>query len=171
MLPELKITKNALSQDLRSLLHVLTRDGRQPSGVNFFHFTEDVVGVSNSIFQFSIEGELKDKLEKELLDTGLLPNKPKKWHAHVNLFTRGAFIPWHNDADFVYNVTIYLNEKWDHNWGGAFLYGNDSAENIACIYPQHNLGVAYKTPMWHTTTLTAINAPMRESVQIFVVEY
>ncbi len=173
MTADIKIIKDALSDDLRVKLNDLTRDGRQPSSTNFFHYPADVVGVSNAIFKFDLEEEMRDQLADELITKELLPNKPKNWCAHVNLFSRGAFIPWHTDSEHAYTITIYLNKKWVYDWGGALLYAPDSPpfKNISCIYPELNTGIAYTPPVWHTTTLTAINAPMRESLQIFVSEF
>jgi hypothetical protein len=169
-----KIIKDILSPDLLAALHRLSRDGRQPSGVNFFSYgNENVVGVSNAIFQFMTEDVLREQIASELIAKGVWERTPKKWVAYVNLFSRSSFIPWHDDGDYVYTVTIYLNERWDYDWGGALLYSLEEPpfENVSCVYPERNKGVAYAPPLHHSTTLTAINAPMRESLQIFVSEF
>jgi hypothetical protein len=169
-----KIIKDILSPDVLAALHHLSRDGRQPSGVNFFSYgNENVVGVSNAIFQFMTEDVLREQIASELIAKGVWAHTPKKWFAYVNLFTRNSFIPWHNDGAYVHTVTIYLNERWDYDWGGALLYSLEEPpfENVSCVYPERNKGVAYAPPLYHTTTLTAINAPMRESLQIFVQEF
>jgi Rps23 Pro-64 3,4-dihydroxylase Tpa1-like proline 4-hydroxylase len=170
---DVKITKNVLSQKLLSRLHHLTRDGRQPSKTSYFHYSEAVVGMSNPIFQFDLEALDREQLAEELLAKGVLPNKPKNWSAHINLFPRGAFIPWHNDGKYIYTTTIYLNPEWKYDWGGAHLYAQGEApfEKISCVFPEHNVGISYKPPLWHTTTITAIDARMRESLQIFVLEF
>ena len=35
---------------------------------------------------------------------------------------RLSYIPWHNDHHRKSAITIYLNETWDRDWGGLFLY-------------------------------------------------
>jgi hypothetical protein len=169
-----KIIKDILSPDVLAALHHLSRDGRQPSGVNFFSYgNENVVGVSNAIFQFVLGEDLRSQIADELIAKEIWPHLPKNWVAYVNLFSRSSFIPWHDDGNYVHTVTIYLNERWDYDWGGALLYSLEEPpfENVSCVYPERNKGVAYTPPLHHSTTLTAINAPMRESLQIFVQEF
>ena len=171
---DVKIIKEFLSQDTLVALHQLVRDGRQPSAVSFFSYqTDSVIGASNAIFAFSIEAELREQIAAELIAKKVWGSVPKDWRAHVNLFPRGAFIPWHNDSNYVHTTTVYLNERWDYDWGGAFLYSLEEPpfENVNCVYPERNKAVVFAPPLHHTTTLTAINAPMRESLQIFVKEF
>jgi hypothetical protein len=171
---DVKIIKDIISFDALDALHRLSRDGRQPSGVNFFSYgNENVVGVSNAIFQFVLDEDLRKKIAGELIAKGVWLHTPKKWVAYVNLFSRSSFIPWHDDGKYVHTVTIYLNKRWDYDWGGALLYSLEEPpfKNVSCMYPEHNKGIVYTPPLYHTTTLTAINAPMRESLQIFVQEF
>jgi len=171
---DVKIIRDLLSPDMLDTLHRLSRDGRQPSGVNFFSYGQTgVVGVSNAIFQFLLDEGLREKVANELVAKGVWSHAPKNWAAYVNLFPRGSFIPWHDDGNYVHTVTIYLNERWDYDWGGALLYSLEEPpfENVSCVYPERNKGIVYTPPLHHTTTLTAINAPMRESLQIFVQEF
>jgi Rps23 Pro-64 3,4-dihydroxylase Tpa1-like proline 4-hydroxylase len=169
----LKTVENTLSQDLREKLYNLTRTGKQPTQTNFFGYDIGVTGVSNAIFGFNLEEDLLEQLSNELIEKNIIPHKPKKWVGHVNLFSRGSFIPWHGDLGYVFSMTIYLNQTWNEDWGGAFIYRKtqDIDSEISCIYPKYNLGVYFNPPMAHTTSLTAINAPLRESLQIFVREF
>ena len=80
--------------------------------------------------------------------------------------SRASFIPWHDDGTYIYTGTIYLNEFWDENWGGYFAYADDG--EIKCIAPFYNKGCFFATPLAHSALITAGNAPLRESVQIFV---
>jgi hypothetical protein len=162
----LKITQNVLSADLLKSLYVYTRDGRQPSRTNFFGWKEIVVGTSSAIFSFKIEDALKKQVAQELIEKGIFEKEPQEWTANIHLMSRGAFIPWHDDANHKASCTIYLNSQWDHNWGGYFLYEERGVTKA--LTPTYNMGVSFVAPLLHTCTLTAINAPLRESLQIFV---
>lgn len=48
----------------------------------------------------------------------------------------GSHIPWHNDAGKSFGATIYLNESWDRNCGGAFLYEENG--EIRAELPEYN---------------------------------
>ena len=169
----LKITKEVLSQNFLWKLHKFTQNNKQPSFVNYFYYPENVVGSSNAIFQFDLDENLKNELAKELIEKNLILFKPKTWKTHINIFSRGSFIPWHDDGSYKKTITIYLNEQWDLNWGGAFLYSkmDFSKNNINCIYPEYNTAISFAPPLLHTTTLTTNNSLMRKSLQIFINEF
>ena len=164
----MKITKNVFSEDLLKSLKEFTRDGKQPSTTNFFGWEPVVVGVSNAIFCFNLNDNLQDQVTKELLEHKILKSVPKKMLAKIHLSSRGSFIPWHNDLPYKFTCTVYLNEYWDKDWGGYFMYEN---EEIKAIKPEHNVAISFEPPLMHTVGLTSINAPLREILQIFVVEY
>ncbi len=169
---EFKITENSLSNEMLQKLHQFTRTGKQPDQTNFFGYNIGVIGVSNAIFAFTLDKDIEDEILNELIQKNIFQHKPKKYTMHINLFSRGAFIPWHDDHSYMHTVTIYLNEIWSEDWGGAFLYKKPTNFlDIACIYPKQNLAVSFKPPLYHSTTLTTINAPFRESLQIFVREF
>ena len=165
----MKIYKDVFSNDILDKLYFFTRDGKQPSGVNFFHYQENLVGVSNSIFNFDVPEKLKNLIIDELIKKNIFLNRPKKWRCFINLFSRNAFIPWHDDKGYKITGTVYLNKDWEKNWGGLFLYENSS--DIKALVPEYNKGCFFEPPIMHSTTLTAIDAPMRESLQIFVTEF
>lgn len=163
------IYKNLLSGPLLEKLHLFSRNGKQPTRTNFFHYIEDVIGYSNAVFCFDLSNELKQELIEELLEKNVFPSPPKLMIAYIHLFSRGSFIPWHTDDQHKYTGTIYLNKSWDANLGGLFLYKDN--EELKGLMPTYNMGAFFTPPLWHTTTLTAINAPFRESLQIFVKEF
>ena len=165
----MQITENVFTQETLAKLHNFSRDGRQPTKTNFFHYTDDVLGVSNAIFCFYLEDELKKIVFDELVNKNILPSVPKVSYAYVHLFSRNSFIPWHNDSKYIFTVTVYLNNSWDINFGGLFVF--QEGTELKCLFPKYNTAVNYVPPVGHTTTTTNINAPFRESLQIFVAEF
>jgi hypothetical protein len=148
---------------------MFTRDGKQPSSTNFFGWDINVIGMSNAIFKFDLDENLKDIVANELVAKKILPSIPKNWNLSVQLNSRLSYIPWHNDSIWVFTATIYLNNEWNPEWGGYFVYAD--GDEIKAIIPQLNRSVSFKTPLKHSVLLTSIDAPLRESLQIFVKEF
>jgi hypothetical protein len=165
----IKVVENTLSELTLEKLKAFTRDGKQPSGTNFFNWDAKVTGVSSAIFKFSLTDELKELVAKELIEKNIIQSTPKQWNVAIQLNSRMAYIPWHDDATWVFTATVYLNNEWDPEWGGYFVYKDDN--EIKAIVPSHNKSVSFKTPFQHSVLLTAINAPLRESLQIFIKEF
>jgi hypothetical protein len=165
----IETAENVFTQDTLRKLHDFSRDGKQPSKTNFFNYKPGVVGMSNAIFGFDLDEDLKNEVFTELIVKGVLPSMPTVSQAYVHLFTRNSFIPWHDDAKYKYTATVYLNESWNVDLGGLFLYEDEG--NLKCVMPKYNNALFFVPPIGHTTTITAINAPMRESLQIFVEEF
>jgi len=89
-------------------------------------------------------------------------------------WTRYSYIPWHNDGIHDYTLTIYLNESWDKNFGGMFLYSDATTveeiqnNDVKGIFPKRNLGVLQKGGTFHCTTPVHYNGNMRKTIQVFL---
>ena len=165
----LDIVENIFSNDLLKKLINFTRDGKQPTHTNFFNWTENVIGISNAIFTFDLTEELKKEVTEELIKKNVIKKEPKDWSVNIQLFSRCSFIPWHNDQKYIFSGAIYLNNNWNNDLGGYFMYEENN--EIKAIVPKFNMGAFFKPPMQHQVSLTSLNAPMRESLQIFVKEF
>jgi len=164
------ITKNVFSNELLEKLHMHTRiDGKQPTKTNFFSWSGAVTGTSNAIFAFELEAELKKTVAEELITKGIFKQIPKLWGANIYLMSRNSFIPWHDDSRYKFTCTAYLNKEWHSDLGGYFIYQDD--EEKKALIPEYNMIVFFAPPIRHTCTITALNAPLRESLQIFVEEF
>jgi Rps23 Pro-64 3,4-dihydroxylase Tpa1-like proline 4-hydroxylase len=89
----------------------------------------------------------------------------------MHIWQRGSGIRWHEDGNGSrIGATVYMNKTWDANYGGLFLYQND---NVNSWYlPEHNDCVWFQSPMWHSVSLLAADAPEpRLSVQLFFDQY
>lgn len=86
---------------------------------------------------------------------------------YLHIWNVGSHINWHTDG--VGNraaATIYLNEDWNVNWGGLFLYDNNG--HASWFNPQYNYCVYFKSPMWHSVTMINRSAEYpRLSIQLF----
>jgi hypothetical protein len=164
------ITKNVFSNELLEKIYAHTRlDGKQPTKTNFFGWSGGVIGASNAIFAFELETELKKAVAEELVAKGIFKQVPKIWTVNIYLMSRNSFIPWHHDGKYKFTCTAYLNKEWHSDFGGYFIY-QDAGDKKALI-PEYNMAVSFVPPLEHTCTITALNAPLRESLQIFVEEF
>ena len=76
----------------------------------------------------SIEEVIKVDFDEEDLDFSSL----------IYVWSGGSYITWHQDECYPYNGTIYLNEEWDSNDGGVFLYKENHTNEIKGIEPIYN---------------------------------
>jgi hypothetical protein len=76
-----------------------------------------------------------------------------------------SHIPWHNDKGHNGGITIYLNEKWNKNHGGIFLF--DDGKHILGIYPHKNRAIENFGNVEHSVCPTTINSNIRRTIQIF----
>ena len=95
---------------------------------------------------------------------------------HVNYavmnyaWSRLSYIPWHRDEHSETAVTIYLNDVWDSDWGGLFLYREEPGQVIRAVAPQFNLAVRNTGNLPHATSMiTPDAAEPRFTIQLFVV--
>lgn len=80
-------------------------------------------------------------------------------------WTRYSYIPWHNDEHKPKAVTLYINETWDPNWGGYFMY--DDGNGVKAIYPEPNSAVCNDSHTLHCTTPVTYTGSVRATIQIF----
>lgn len=89
------------------------------------------------------------------------------------VWTGGSCIEWHVDVkkeDKNKNgrtgaVTIYLNRRWDIEWGGDFLF-KDEKGRTQRVTPQYNLGVAIRQVSHRSTKIQGRH--FRKCIQIFM---
>jgi hypothetical protein len=82
-------------------------------------------------------------------------------------WSRLSYIPWHNDGMHDVAISVYLNDVWDPDWGGLFLY-RDETGAIHGHAPKCNTAVKNAGHVEHATTMVAPDAPSpRLTLQIF----
>ena len=109
------------------------------------------------------EGELYEKVRDHV--EGVTGRKIAKWWMFY-YWTRYSFSPWHNDDNHHGGMTIYLNDHWDPNWGGAFLW--HEAEEIKALYPSPNRAVLQTGGIAHTVIPVTFAGNVRRTIQLFL---
>ena len=76
-----------------------------------------------------------------------------------------SHIPWHNDGNHNGGITIYLNDIWDKNNGGYFLFEHENT--IQAIVPKRNMAVEQFGGVEHSVSPTTRLSDIRRTIQIF----
>ena len=66
-------------------------------------------------------------------------------------------------------LTIYLNDTWNYQNGGLFLYNHN--DQIKTLIPSRNTGVLQVGGMDHSTTIVRKGSKVRKTLQIFFDTY
>ena len=84
----------------------------------------------------------------------------------IHYMKKSSGVQWHNDGGWKYGATYYLNNKWNKNWGGEFMF--TSPEGHGFIPVVGNSLVIVKTPIEHKVNQICSPIMPRISVQIFM---
>jgi len=82
-------------------------------------------------------------------------------------WTPVSHIPWHNDGKYKGGLTIYLNEEWDINQGGLFMFKNSDGR-ISAIEPLRNRLVEQIGGVPHSVCPTSKDSQIRRTIQMFL---
>ena len=85
------------------------------------------------------------------------------------VWQRGSHIPWHNDTSHTIGSTIYLNEYWDINNGGLFLWKDTKDNCIKAEVPEFNKMVLNVNNIAHAVSMISTSSPdLRLSMQVWL---
>lgn len=153
--------ENALSKELLDDLHAYTQTG---ANRNNSSWPKDVVKESKLVLIKDLDISLSLRITSELnkiLPTTTGDQLACMWYG----WTRGSYIPWHEDGVSDYAITIHLSKEWDSDWGGYFGYEENG--EVKCIKPEYNKLVCVRNNVRHTVFSTTPDARLRETIQIF----
>jgi hypothetical protein len=97
--------------------------------------------ISSNILTHGISNESLEKEIKNSIETALDVDFEKEdlaFAPSIYVWSGGSYITWHSDNCYPYNGTIYLNEEWDSDDGGVFLYKDNQTSEIKGIEPTYN---------------------------------
>jgi hypothetical protein len=80
-------------------------------------------------------------------------------------YTPCSHIPFHDDSCYNGSVTIYLNEYWDRNHGGFYMF--ELNNELRAIVPKKNMGIIQYGGNTHSVSCTTKMSPIRRSIQCF----
>ena len=130
---------------------------------NYKSWSTSMIKVSSPILLFNLNEDLYNKVKT---NPKLNIQHEKDMSIHYAVYPRLSYIPWHTDSHVKKAITIYLNKTWDIDYGGLLCY--NSNDEFKCIVPEYNKAVELKGNTPHSVLTVNMNAPMRETLQIFV---
>ena len=90
----------------------------------------------------------------------------KNMSSNIHYMQKGAGINWHDDNNWTYGATYYINHKWHRQWGGEFMFTDNNGHGW--IPPVGNSLVIVKSPIIHKVNPVLSPIMPRISVQMFM---
>ena len=130
----IKIKRNFFDNDLIDNLSSFAIKSYKSNKLrtNFSSWNDGIVQHSSVVLIYDIfhDNEIYKKLCKKF-DT-------EDYNFTFQYWTQGSYIPWHNDGYAAEAGTVYLNKKWNLDWGGLFMLIEDSSKKIFSEKPEYN---------------------------------
>jgi hypothetical protein len=138
---------------------------------------------SISPYLASLEKDLAKELKQALLSQGVFTQDPTNYEALIYNAYPLSSVGWHTDKHDEYEhggsdclgcrdvagISIYLNRKWEPNWGGYFLYKENKTSSQGIFYePIYNRAVINNGRDVHAVSAVTNGSNNRYSVQLFV---
>jgi hypothetical protein len=172
--------EDALSEEGidRLLSHVEESKKKFTWNSNYNLWSPTLIVPNGVVLTYVLPEKMADELFLELVARGKLSYHPASRIMMFYSWLPGSAITWHSDYTDKNSMTIYLSRDWKPDYGGYFCWRDwdhtlqrhdysappvDSRMRM----PVFNHYVYMTEAEWHTTTITAANAPPRLSLQMF----
>ena len=112
--------------------------------------------------------DLSKNLEEDLIKDvrGFLPEHSAT-HVLVYMWLKGSGIVFHNDSNYAFGATIYLNKKWNPDHGGIFIW-EVAPRQYRGVCPEFNTMVLNTLGQNHqVTAISPYAKENRITIQIF----
>lgn len=178
----MKIIKNLLSKELCNYyLHEIKKKEQIPVWQSSTVFWPE--GLKNNINGSCIVTNTGEEIKSQI--TNLIAPYISDVECDIstwfNVWQYNSGISKHNDHGYVFAMTIYLNEYWDVDWGGNFLYYDEEIdwngpekkylsdhENWKVVIPEMGTAVLNNSSTLHLVTPLSPQSPqLRYTVQVW----
>jgi len=178
----MKVIKNALPEDFSFYLLKEIKELRktpiwQSSTLSWDEGIKE--SISGSCIVTSTSDETKDMILKQV--GSYLPPTASNISTMFYIWQPYSGISKHTDPGYSFAATIYLNEYWDVDWGGIFLYYNKKIDweeseeeymtdhnNWKVVVPEFGTMVLNNDETLHMVTpLSPLSPEMRYTIQIW----
>ena len=149
---------------IKDIKKEIYENAHEPKWKNSLYWEPSIRKSSTIVSILEVKDIFKNKIKDKFIF--LFPELiNKEITVNYYLWPNLSFIPFHNDWKKYMAATIYLSEEWNKDYGGLFLYENN--KEIKAIVPEFNKCIVNNLKVVHGTSLTTIDAPYRETLQIF----
>lgn len=162
----MRIYENVLTKTTCSVIknEILSASKEFRWGVGSYLWPENVkINVSGSVVELIANPTLRDLIIQDI--ENIIPpvdDISVKFYA----WQKNSGISWHRDAHAKFGATIYLNEQWDINDGGLFVY--EDGGMLKAHLPTFNTMVINDNQTSHMVTPVSPFAKHdRYTIQIF----
>ena len=172
----MKIFENAISDELNQKCiefiqkKISNRDFYYSSASTLRWYTDLIEVIIGSCHIMPTPANLGDEILESI--GKIFPENDRKNDIAIQFYIwdRLSGINWHDDWVYDYGMTIYLNEYWNENWGGIFLWQDKTDNNqIKGLMPKKNTMVINNNHEVHCVTPIGVLYDMpRMTIQIFV---
>ena len=133
----MKIIDNVLSDSLLSECNDELRSNfiKNTWISSWFAWPKDVrMGVSGNCLISHVSSELSDKVKDEI--NNYFSNQ--NYGMVFQVFQPYSGLSSHTDTNYGFSATIYLNDFWDAEWGGWFIWSDKNTEEYRAFLPKEN---------------------------------
>ena len=148
----MQIIKNALSEELYDALveELKSQLHNQVWGSSTILWQEELKrGISGTTLTCKVSDVLSNQIFRELKD--YIPNLSKSV-CQFYVWQHNAGISRHDDGNHMFGATIYLNEYWDINDGGFFIWNDKNTNELKVLSPEKNMMVLNLNTEYHLVT-------------------
>ena len=164
----MKIYNNVLTDETIQKLWAETNQtkGEDVWRISTLSWIQDIQrGILASAGCKVVSPEIAESIESQVKH--LLPPY-EKLYQQIYVWPRGSGISAHNDGDKKFGATIYLNNHWELDFGGLFVWQDKESEELKVRMPEFNSMVVNDTEELHLVTPVAFNCyAIRHTVQIW----
>ena len=164
----MKIHHNVLSEEL--LLDCWNEVGKLSKepvwSSNLLSWEKNLLlGLSGSTLQTPVPKHNRERIIKSI--SNFYPKDTNYSYIQYYIWQSHSGISRHDDNAYNTGSTIYLNEKWDKNMGGLFVWEEKGIEIMKAIAPQKNMMIVNdKTEFHFVTSISPFCKEFRVTIQI-----
>lgn len=164
----MKIHENCLSHTLLQKCVdelKLNFSKRMWASSNIIWSPDITIGIIGTCLISEVSLELSKHLSEELKQYFPESNELTFW---FQVWQQNSGISLHSDKGYKFASTIYLNQFWDINWGGIFIWKNKSNEEFRALVPKLNMMVLNDSEEDHLVTPVSPESPeLRCTIQVW----
>ena len=134
----MKLHKNVLNTETISLFRkeLTTNLNRKCWAVSSLFWPENIlIGIQGSCVVSNLSKDLENKIIDDIKE--LLPPY-RELVIQCYVWGKNSGISKHDDPAYKFGGTIYMNEKWDIDYGGIFLWALNGEQEYRAIIPEYN---------------------------------